>query len=65
MSDPQAMTPEEQAVIDGLKARGFAVIVWTPEEIGPADAGHLEEVSVERGWNFIRSFFDENDEEAE
>lgn len=66
MSGPVEMTRVEQMAIDGLKARGFAVIVWTPDEIGEADTDGLEEVSIERGWNYINSMNGpENDEEAE
>lgn len=66
MSAPLEMTRVEQMAIDSLKARGFAVIVWTPEEIGRANADELEEISIERGWHYInQQNGPENDEEAE
>lgn len=45
-------------------SRGWGVILWTPEEIGDADVGHLEDVSIQRGWDFLGTFPDE-DEDAD
>lgn len=43
------MNPEEQAVIDALRDKGFAVIVWTPEELEQMDtsADYCETRSIE------------------
>ena len=47
------MTPEEQAAIELLRSRGFAVIIWTPEELAGASRKHVEDRSVELGWQVI------------
>lgn len=52
------MTPEEQAVIANLKSRGFAVIIWTPEELAGASRKHVEDRSVELGWQVINDLKD-------
>jgi hypothetical protein len=45
------MTPEE--AIQLLKDAGYAVAVWTPEEVGGADIGLLEDVVIERGNDYL------------
>lgn len=55
----EAMTPEEAAVIDGLKARGFAVIVWTPDELKSANPRRVEDRSIELGWDLIEALGDD------
>lgn len=52
------MTPEEQAVIANLKSRGFAVIIWTPEELAGASRKHVEDRGVELGWQVINDLKD-------
>jgi hypothetical protein len=52
------MTPEEQAVIAELRNRGFAVIIWTPEELAGANRRHVEDRSVELGWQVIEDLKD-------
>lgn len=34
--------------------RGYAVIVWTPEELHDANPKHVEERSIELGWGIIQ-----------
>lgn len=42
--------PEWRAAIDAMRSEGFAVVVFTPEELGDAvDASNLENILVERG----------------
>ena len=41
--------------VDELRSSGHVVIVWAPEEIGEADAGTLEEVSIVRGAEYLDS----------
>jgi len=67
MIDPaDEMTFAEEQAIAALRDRGFVVVVWTPGEIGNADPDGLEDVTIERGWNFIADGNSiENDEEAE
>ena len=37
------MTPEQFAVIDALRANGFAVVIFGPEELEGADRQRFEE----------------------
>jgi hypothetical protein len=52
------MTPEERVVIAELRSRGFAVIIWTPEELAGASRKHVEDRSVELGWQVIEDLKD-------
>lgn len=52
------MTPEEQAVIAELRNRGFAVIIWHPDELAGASRKHVEDRSVELGWQVIEDLKD-------
>ena len=49
----EEITHNEQAAIDALRDRGYCVIVWTPEEIGDADKGTLEDVCISRGSDYL------------
>lgn len=48
-----SMTEEQSKVLQQLRNLGYAVCVFTPEEIGEADADELEDVLCERGYFFI------------
>lgn len=50
------MTPEQLKFLDELRDEGYCVIVWTPEEIGNADEGHLEDIATSRGNDYLASF---------
>jgi hypothetical protein len=52
------MTPEEKAVVSELRSRGYAVIIWTPEELAGASRKHVEDRSVELGWQVINDLKD-------
>jgi hypothetical protein len=39
--------------IDALRAKGYAVIVWTPEELAGASRNRVEDRLVELGWEVI------------
>ena len=52
--------PLEQHTVAELRAEGYAVIIWTPEEIGDADAGHLEDIAISRGNDYLESANSEN-----
>ena len=60
-------TKEEQAGISSLRERGFAVIIWTPEEIGTNNIEELEEHSIRAGGEFLGldPYGDDDTEEAE
>ena len=47
------MTEEEQAAVDQLRRKGYCVVIWTPEELGDADAGNLEDIVIERGNEYL------------
>lgn len=35
------------------RAEGYAVIIWLPEELGTADPGHIEDLSIGFGYDAI------------
>lgn len=39
--------------VTSLRAAGYAVIVWSPEELGTAKPSKVEDRSVEDGWDTI------------
>ena len=43
------MTESELAVIRALTARGYAVVIWTPEELRGANPNLIEDLMIERG----------------
>ena len=47
------MTPEQQEVLNALRHEGYAVIVWTPKELGEASPRRVEDRSIELGWDVI------------
>jgi hypothetical protein len=49
------MTDEQQRVIDEMRKEGYAITVFTPEEISDAESSNLEDIMVERGWNYINN----------
>jgi hypothetical protein len=40
------LTGKEQAVLRGLRDRGYAVIVWTPEELGDVNPEVIEDACI-------------------
>lgn len=46
-------TAAESAALDSLRNRGYAVVVFTAEELRGAKARHVEDRLVERGWEVI------------
>ena len=53
------MNREQLAVIRALRHEGYAVIVWTPEELRGAKAHHVEDRSIELGHQIIEDLGDE------
>ena len=45
-----------------LRNRGYGVVVFTPNEVGDADSSHLEDLMVERGWDYISAYKLEEDD---
>lgn len=44
---------EDITVLRSLRDRGFAVCIFTPEEIGGADKDEVEDAMTEGGWRQI------------
>ena len=49
------------ATIKELRDAGYAVIVWTPEELGSCPADFVEDGSIEHGWAIIEQLQDEEE----
>lgn len=47
------MTQEQMKAIEELRTLGYAVVLFTPEELEEADAGRVEDRLVEVGWDVI------------
>lgn len=47
------MKPEQFKVLQELRHEGYAVITWTPEEVGDANPRKVEDCSIEQGWEII------------
>jgi hypothetical protein len=47
------MTKEQLKVLREMRHEGYAVIVWTPEELGEANPRRVEDRSIELGWGII------------
>ena len=56
MSDVSKQTVQE------LRDEGYAVIVWTPEELGNCPRNRLEDLSIERGAEVIEHYGEYDDE---
>ncbi len=41
------MTPTQESAIDELRAAGYALIIWSPEELGDADRDTVEARGIE------------------
>lgn len=68
-NNPNELTEHETEVIRGLKHRGFAVIVWNPDELGQANPTRVEDRSIALGWEVISalggpSLDDDDDDET-
>jgi hypothetical protein len=47
------MTNEQLNVIRELTNQGYAVIIWTPEELGNVSASWVEEMSISYGCEYL------------
>lgn len=61
MSDQ--LTFEELRLLAKIKHRGFAVVVFTPEELRDADPKHVTDRLIEMGWDVIDTLATEPPEE--
>jgi hypothetical protein len=57
-SEVTTMTTEQHAVISKLRNSGYAVIIWTPEELLDVDPGQVEDRSIELGHQIIEDLKD-------
>lgn len=55
MADDQQQRAETEALLAmaALQRLGYAVIIWTPEELGDAPPRKVEDRSIEFGWEII------------
>lgn len=42
------MLPHEDDAIAHLRSRGYAIVVWTPDELRGASASVIEDIGIER-----------------
>lgn len=49
-----SLTDDDLQTITGLRNRGFAVVVFTPSELGDTNPKRVEDVMVERGFYAIK-----------
>ena len=47
------MNNEQMSALASLSSEGYAVIVWTPEELGNVSARLVEDRSIELGYQII------------
>jgi hypothetical protein len=57
-NEKEIMTEEETKVLAGLRNKGYAVVVFTEEELGGASSSHVEDRLIEIGWGVIESLQD-------
>jgi hypothetical protein len=41
------MTTEQAKLIRDLRSQGWAIICWTPAELGDVDPSHVEDMSIQ------------------
>lgn len=56
------MTQEQMKAIEELRTLGYAVVLFTPEELEEADAGRVEDRLIEVGWDVIFDLKPETEE---
>ena len=54
----KVISESERESLASLRFKGFAVIVWNPEELGTADPRKVEDRSIELGYEVIRDLQD-------
>lgn len=58
------MTQEQMKAIEELRTLGYAVVLFTPEELEEADAGRVEDRLIEVGWDVIFDLKPETEEDV-
>lgn len=59
MTASTQLTETELAFLRDLQRRGFAIVVFTPDELGDAIPESVESIMIERAWDFINPTGDE------
>jgi hypothetical protein len=49
------MTKSQREALTQLANEGYAIILWTPEELGNAPVRKVEEMSIQAGYDIIES----------
>lgn len=57
------LTKAEYDALQTLRNRGFAVIIWNPDELQDVDPSYMEGLSVEKGWDIIETLCGAADED--
>ena len=52
------MTATQQQAIQELRNAGYAVVIWTPEELGDVNPRRVEDRSIELGYDVIENLKD-------
>lgn len=47
------MNEQQRKALVELRMQGYAVVVFTPDELDGAPSDRVEDLMVERGWNAI------------
>jgi hypothetical protein len=50
---PEDQEAQDRESIQRLRDLGYSITAFTPDEVGEADSGVLEDLMTERGWDFI------------
>ena len=56
MKEKYTITKQECAAIRKLQAKGYAVIIWNPDELKGIDPIEMEDQSISKGWEYIGMF---------
>ena len=52
-SEYSVVTSEESGVLQGLRHKGYAVVIFDPEELQGVKPRHVEDALVEQAWIVI------------
>jgi hypothetical protein len=53
------MTDEQLTMIRTLRDQGYAIVIFTPDELGNAPSEAVEDAMVSNGWDTIATLKDE------
>jgi len=53
MNDETQLTQEELRTLIALRNKGYAIILWTPDELKGVDPYIIEDASISFGWDTI------------